>query len=199
MSWNYTSKDKVVAFAQVPTGLLEDEWSDWVEALIDEWMGTTFVGTSAHLNELHNGDNTPTLFVDHPPIVSVSLLEVDGGNFVLPSYVTYPYYIELIESSDSQVSTSLYRSHVFPSGVGNVKISYVGGSSVVPKKVEMAATMMVTAIATYASREGADASLKWSRVITTDGTNQTQTESSGLPSTLDGIMKKLLPRKVLIG
>ena len=63
MSYNYTTKIKVSALSQIPTTDLNDEWSDWVEALIDEYVGESYTGLTTHTAEKHDGDGSGILGV----------------------------------------------------------------------------------------------------------------------------------------
>ena len=194
MSYNYTTKIKVSALSQIPTTDLNDEWSDWVEALIDEYVGESYTGLTTHTAEKHDGDGSGILFVDHPPIVSVSAMSVDASTLTDSDYKVYNSYVKIISDPLSSVSDALYQRTVFPEGQQNVSITYVGGSATVPKRIEMAATQMIAQIALVYKREGSDASLKYSRVTRNDGDVSTTTESFGLQGTLYDIMKKYLNR-----
>lgn len=199
--WHYTTKTKVNNMFQSQSAELQDEWIQWVEDLIDDWTKTTYVATASYADEVHSGDGTPVLFVDHPPIVSVSdlKLEVDTNtdlSYTSADYKVFDNYIELINWRFSDISNALYQQNIFPEGVGNIKISYVGGSGTVPAKVEMCATMMVGAIYQTFKREGGDQSLRWGRVTRYEGDNPTTVEQAGLLGTLENIMKKFLPRGI---
>jgi hypothetical protein len=198
MSWNYTTAQRVATFAKIPVAEIQSDWSDWTEDLIDDFVGTTYTGTVSNLNEMHDGDGSPMLFVNNGPIVSVSALSISGGDFVSSDYKVFETYVELIGVRYTEQNTSLYHSAVFPVGVGNVLISYVGYTATVPPRVQLAATQMIATIALVNQREGADNSLKYSKVTQTQGDTVTTTAQIGLQSALINIMDKYLPPKVRI-
>ena len=198
MAWTYTTKAKVVSLSKCATADLQDEWSNWVEKLIDKWTGTTYVATTSYTSEVHSGDGTSSVFVDHPPIVSVSSIVVDDGAVASSEYVVFSHWVELTTYPTTLVADALYYTNAFPVGVGNIEISYVGGSATVPANVELAATQMVGAIAMVADRQGADLSLKYSRMTENTGDAETVTERLGLQATLRSIMRAYLGPRVMI-
>jgi len=198
MAWTYTTKEIVSAWAKIAQADLLDQYSDWAEALIDDWQGTTYLGTTAYTDEKHSGDGSSVVFVDHPPIVSVSAITVSTGQVSSSEYEIFPYYIQLTTDPLTETSNALWRPNVWPEGVGNILISYVGGSETVPKKVELAATQMVSVIASVSERQGADLSLKYSRTTENLGDSETMTERLGLQATLRSIMRAYLGPKVQI-
>src|SRR3972149_2421174 len=195
MPWTYTTKELVSGFAKVPEGELRDAWSNWVEDLINQHVGTSYTGTVTYTNEMHDGDGGSFLFVNHPPIVSVSALSISGGDMIPSDYKVYESFIELVGAPATEMSQALYRPSTFPVGAGNVLISYIGLSAAVPARVQLAGTQMVSLIALVNQREGADASLKYSKVTQTQGDTVTTTGSVGLQSGLMDIMKRYLPPK----
>lgn len=194
MSWNYASRALVSTFSQIPQNDLLDEYSDWAESLIDLWTGTTYTGTTTYTAEKHDGDDSGVVFVDHPPIVSVSSLSVDDSALTTSDYKVYSEWIKLVSTAMTEVSTSLYQESVFAKGEQNISITYVGGSATVPAYVKLAATQMISLIAMVSKREGSDASLKYSRVSRNDGDSMTTTENFGLQSGLMNILKNYVPR-----
>lgn len=198
MSWNYTTAQRVATFAKIPVAEIASDWSDWVEGLIDDYTGTSYAGTAVYTSEMHDGDGTSFLFVNNPPLVSVSALSVSGGGMVSSDYKVFETYIELVGSPITEMSQALFRPATFPVGVGNVLISYTGLSATVPARVQFAATQMISMVALVNQREGADNSLKYSRVTQTQGDIVTTTSQVGLQSGLLDIMKKYLDPKVRI-
>ena len=197
MSWNYTTKSKVSTFSQIPQADIQDWHSDWVEKLIDDYMGFTMTATTTYTDEIHNGDGSSSLFVYHPPIVSVSALSVSDGEYTASDYKVFNEYIEIVQTGRTEIAATVYRPAVFPIGVGNVLITYIGGTTTVPKNVELAATQMVATIALVTKREGSDASLKYSKTTRVDGDTETTIQRFGLQSSLIGIMKAYLHPKVM--
>jgi hypothetical protein len=194
MAWTYTSKIIVANFSKVPEGDLVDVWSTWAESLIDHHLGASYTGVQTYTEEMHDGDDTRFLFVNHPPIVSVTALSIGGGDMVDSDYKVYETYIELV----NLVNDNPTPEAIFPVGVGNVLISYTGLSGTVPGYVQLCATQMISMIALVNQREGADGSLKYSRVTQTQGDTVTTTSQVGLQKALMDIMDKYLPPKVRV-
>jgi hypothetical protein len=203
-SWHYTTPQQVTDLCGVPVGNLKDEWIQEVEDLIDRRVRTTFTGTTVYTDEMHSGDpsivgvGSAILFVKHPPIVSVSSLTVNSGSIASSQYKVFPYYLQLITGMWREVFGALYKPNTFPEGVGNILISYTGGSSTVPPKVRLCAKQMVATIALVAAHQGSDLSMKYSRVTETSGDTQTMSEKLGLQSSLNSIMNAYLSAGVLI-
>jgi hypothetical protein len=198
VAWTYTSKARVSHSCDIAEADLYDEWIEWVEYLIDQRKGTTYVGVTTYNSEIYSGDDTSVIFVKHPPIVSVTELIVDGGQVGSGNFKVFDHYLELSQYPQTLISEALWSPNTFPRGVGNIELTYVGGSAIVPKNVELAATQMVSAIAMVASRQGADFNLKYSRVTENVGDAETMTERLGLQATLNSIMRAYLGPKVML-
>lgn len=193
-TWHYTTKAIVSAFSQIPEADLSDSYIEWVEKLIDNFTDTTYTGTTTY-TETYSGDDTGILPLKHKPIVSVSDLSVDDADFTSSDYKVYDEHIELVSTTQTEVSNALYRASVFPVGEKNISVTYIAGSAIVPKNVELAATQMVALIAMINKREGSDASLKYSKTTRNDGDSNTVTETYGLQSGLNSIMKAYLQKR----
>jgi hypothetical protein len=191
-TWTYTSKAKVSHLSQIPEADLQDEWIDWVQAAIDDYEGTTYTGTTSYTEE-YSGDGTGILLLAHTPVVSVTSLAIEGGTYSASDYEVYTDHIELESSNPDEISGALGLNAIFPKGEKNISITYVAGNTVVPKRVEQAATQMVATIAAVNKREGSDLSIKYSRAKQ-EGDN-TVTETYSLQSALESIKKKYLKRK----
>jgi hypothetical protein len=182
MAWQLCTKQDVVNIHPVREEDLQDQWSDMVEALIRQYLGAPYLGTTQVItDEEHCGDGTTILQIRKAPIVSVSSLYVNGSYLTASDYAVFDTYIQL-------------RNQVFPKGILNVKVSYTSGESEVSETVKLAAAAMVIAILNYNRRMGADGSLKWSASERQVG-EQTPTKTVGLTSHLEQIMKRLLKRR----
>lgn len=182
MAWDLCSKEEVTSIQPVPADELKDFWSDTVEALIREHMGTPNLGSSAVVvNETHNGDNTNLLIVRQPPIISVQDIRISGVAVTASDYVIYPNRIELVAQR-------------FPEGVLNVQVDYTSGDLSVSPVVKLTAVAMIVAIINYRGRYGADSTLKWGAPDDKMGENSPNL-NVGLTSHLKQIMKRMLRRE----
>jgi hypothetical protein len=166
MAWTFVSKSVVAALPHTSIDELQDEWSDWVEALITEKQGYEYLGNATTITEeAHDGDNTPRLFVKYPPIASVT--EVKIGTLTptaitSTSYKVYDQYIELLNIYSTSLASAIDGvRNVFPKGTQNILITYVSGVDAIPAKVEMCAALMIAEIAKLNRRGGADNIIKF--------------------------------------
>lgn len=201
MAWTYIGKDEVANLYNIDTTDLRDEWSDWVEALISEYLGYTYIGTTTTItDEEHSGDGTPALYVKYPPIVSVTEVKVGTTSkttITSSSYKVFDDHIELINSEKTSVAEALNGpTTVFPVGVKNVSISYVSGLADVPKTVEFTAGLMIAEIAKYYQRGGSDASVKFVPTSFSRGEGSAVVAQRGLAATLQSIMRHNLRKRV---
>jgi len=183
MAWELCSKTDVSAIIPVAPSALKDEWSDMVEGLIKQKMGTPYLGTSQAITaEVHHGDGSAMLLVRKPPIISVEAIRSGEVALVSTDYVVFPTHI------------LLKGGQTFPQGIGNVEIDYTSGLTTVPGQVRLCAAMMIEAIYTHNNRMGADASIKWA-----DPDEMTKDKAParkiGLAAQLDGIMQRFLRRE----
>ena len=202
MAWTYCTKAMVVALYAVDATILQDEWSDWVEALISEHYGYAYIGDTATVtDEKHNGDGTSFLYVKYPPIVSVTSVSVGSTSptaLTSTSYKVFGDHIELINSPTSPLSLSMSGVRAtFPEGVGNVLTTEVSGLATVPGIVELTATQMVAEIAKVNKRGGADFTLKYTGQTNTRGQAMGVVAIRGLSATLQSIMKNNLRKRVI--
>ena len=170
MSWTFTTKAKVASFTGISSTALQDEWSDWVEGLIKDYMGVDYIGTTSSVTETHDGDGTNLVVVDSPPIVSVSSFSIDSVAVSSSDYKVYDGYVKLIALSNPLLVTAAQKLALYvPKGEQNVSITYTSGYATVPSKVEWASTQMIGLIAQYSQRKGVDASLQFSSPTETKG------------------------------
>ena len=202
MAWTYVTKTIVAALHNVDADILQDEWSTWVEAMISEHMGYKYVGETATITaEKHSGDGTPYVYVDYPPIVSVSSLElgtVTTNVITSTSYKVWDDHVELVNDATTDLSASMRGPiNYFPIGVQNISITYVSGLATVPAIVQFTAAQMIAEIAKYKQRGGADHSTKFVPAQSRRGEGQAVVVERGLAATLQGIMRNTLRKRVI--
>jgi len=191
MAWKLCSKEDVMALYPVLEGELKDQWSNFAESLIQQYMGQKYLGISQIItNEYYNGDGTFVLRLKNTPIISVQSIlvgnttETTGGLLELSSsdYVIFPTYIALI-------------GQVFPAGELNIQVSYTSGQLVadVPYNVNFCAASMIIAMLQHRRKLGSDSSIKWSDVEQKGG-EKSQVTQRGLISQLNKIMIETLRR-----
>ncbi len=182
MAWTLCSKEDVQNLHPIAETELQDQWSEQVEALIRQHLGTPYLGTTQSITEeLHSGDDTSILRVNKPPIISVSELKINTVTITAADYAVFPTYIQL-------------KSQTFIDGTLNVSVSYVSGGITVDPTIKLAAAAMIIAIINYNRRMGADGSIRWGRPEERLG-EETPNRNPGLTSHLTIIMKRLLRRK----
>lgn len=182
MAWKLCSKQDVIDIHPCQDEDLKDNWSEMVESMIRQHLGTPYLGDEEVISEeLHSGDGTSMLAVRKPPIVSVSEIKVNDLTLTAAEYVVFESYVQL-------------RYETFPVNVLNVSISYTSGGLTIDPQVQLCAAAMVVAIINYKSRMGADASLKWGDPERKTG-EETPNLNVGLTSHLQTIMRRTLRRK----
>lgn len=188
MAWTLCSKEEVAAMYPVLTGNLDDTWSEFVEGLIRQHMGQPYLGVETTVtDELHNGTGTAVIRVNHPPIASVTSLEIEGTALASSNYTVDNNVIYLLNDL------------LFPVGIKNVAVTYVSGVAAgsIPYEVRFCAATMVIAIMQFKSRVGSDSSIKWSDLDAKIGAQST-TAQKGLVSQLNLIMQGTLRRPVVM-
>lgn len=179
MAWTLCTKQDVINIQPCREEELLEQWSDMVEAMIRAYKGTPYLGaTQAITDEFHSGSGNTVLKVRCPPIQSVSSLTVNEIALDADEYVVFPTYVQL-------------RYDTFLSGILNIKVSYVSGSTTVDPTVNLAAAAMIIAILNYYRRMGADSSLKWGDPRDKQG-EEGPNLNIGLTSHLQAIMKRTI-------
>lgn len=181
MAWELCSKEEAVALHPFPVSDLKDFWSEMVDDMIREHLGTPNLGLSVVVvNETHDGMGNNLLIVREPPIISVEAIRIHGVAMTSEEYVIYSSRIELTNEN-------------FPTGVLNVQVDYTSGDETVPARIKGTAAAMIAAVINYNQRYGADSSIKWSSPDDTVG-ETTPNLNVGLTSHLKTIMKRMLRR-----
>jgi hypothetical protein len=197
MAWTLVSKATVATLHQLDTNDLQDVWSNWVEALIQEHMGYESIGvTTTITGEKLDGNGTPILYVKKPPIVSVTSLSI-GSPISSTSYEVYADYIQLVGTEQTALSAAIYGGvSVFPKGQKNITISYESGLVSVPPLVEFAAAEMIAEITKFYQSAAANNNTKFLPTrVNRDGRDIML--DRGLAATVKGIMATLLRKRVI--
>lgn len=182
MAWKLCSKEEVILIHPYPVADLKDFWSEVVETLIKEHLGTPHLGEAIVItNETHSGDHTNVLIVRKPPIVSVEELRISATAMVSTGYVAFQNHIELIAER-------------FPKGILNVQVDYTSGDETVSPTVKLTAAAMIAAMINYRERYGADSTMKWGSGDQESG-ETTPNLNVGLTSHLRTIMRRMLRRE----
>ena len=182
MAWELCSKEEVILIHPYPVANLKDFWSDVVETLIREHLGTPHLGQSIVItNETHSGGRTNVLIVRKPPIISVEELRISAVSLVSTGYVVFQNHIELIAQR-------------FPEGILNVQVDYTSGDENISPTVKLTAAAMIAAMINYRERYGADSTMKWGSGEQESG-ETTPNLNVGLTSHLRTIMRRMLRRE----
>jgi len=185
MAWTLCSKADVMSIHPISASALNDFWSETVEALIRQHLGTPYLGLQQVItSEKHDGDSSYLVIVKNPPIISVTSFIANDYLYPASEYEVRGNAVEL-----------LYQA--LPEGHLNVIITYVSGTpqqEAIDPVVRMTAAAMVVAIANYNSRAGADGSIKWGSAEQKEA-EPTPTFKIGLTSNLVTIMKRMLRRE----
>ena len=192
MAWNLCSKADVISIHPTQESVLQDFWSDSVEAMIRRHVGNPNLGTiRAVANEAYSGDDSMILMVKQPPVISVEALRINGVPLQASDYLVIPNGIQL-------------RYQVFSEGNLNVLVSYTSGTYLdsitglgnIDPVTRLCAAAMIVAILQYRGRAGADSSIKWGSAEPKEGTNGPNMDI-GMVDNLTTIMRRLLRRNSL--
>ena len=191
--WNYCSKQDVADYSGLSQSKLKDAWSDIVESMIQEHVGTDYGGTTTY-TEAYDGDGTDTLILNNTPVSSVASLSI--GDTALSSSLYEVYnagYIRLVSSTGSDLDEAMGTvQSVFPKGTQNIDVVYVAGNASVPGYVRLAAILMVTELALVSERAGADGSLSISRSTQRAGFGDIRPRSTDVSGALRTIMQNTI-------
>jgi hypothetical protein len=200
MAWTYVSRDVVAHLTHVSEENLQDEWSNWVEALIQEHMGYETIGTNTTItSEKHDGDGSNVLFVKKPPIISVTELKLGSTSPTALSstaYKVYGQYVKLVSNPSYTIAYS-NETNIFPVGTQNIEITYVSGLATVPMTVQLCAAVMIGEIAKSHRKGGADNTLMYPVPDRTQGQRSGVRAERGLLATLRSHMNNTLRKRVI--
>ncbi len=192
MPWTFCTKADVISIHPTNEAALADLWSDAVEDMIRQYLGTPFLGQNIPVvGELHNGDRSTYLMVNNPPVVSVEQVIINGTQLTPTDYQVTTHGIEL-------------KREVFPEGYLNAQIDYTSGGGgldangqpTVSPIIRLCAAAMIVSVLTFRGRAGADSSLKWGNTPVKEG-GETVTIDMGMADHLSRLMKRMLRRDKL--
>lgn len=103
---------------------------DRVTNFIQKYCNRKF--TKSNYDEYYDGSGAGYLFLPNYPIVSVSLLEIDG---IIKTSTDYAIYVD--------AGMIRLKNGKFSEGVLNVHVLYTAGYSTIPKDLEQACTELV--------------------------------------------------------
>jgi hypothetical protein len=204
MPWTLVSKAVVAALHTVDADSLQDEWSEWVEDMIQDRVGIKYLGTTATItDETHNGNGTLAVYVKYPPIVSVASLSIGTSTpsaISSSSYKVFTDRVELINSPGTATSTALrYPNYVFPVGTQNIQVSYTSGLDTVPPHVQFIAARMVAEVAKSYQRMGSDGASRYIPAQQSTGAGKASAIDRGLEGALEKIVATLRRRYIPLG
>lgn len=158
MTWLYCTKEDVSDHTGVSVDRLKDSWSEEVEDLINEHVGFSFSEIASY-TEAIDGDGSDTIFLSNYPVLSVESLSVGGVQMSVGGYEFYrDGHIRLVHSEGTPIARSMGDGASFPVGQKNIEVTYRAGTSEVPGRVKLAASMMIAQISLVRERAGSDGS-----------------------------------------
>lgn len=183
MAWSLCKKEDVMSIHPVAESVIQDFWSDSVEAMIRQYMGAPNLGLQTTVTEYYDGPGTNILMVKSPPLISVTSLSVGGATISSADYILTDNSIQLL-------------NQIFPVGQLNITLTYLSGSATlgpdnIDPIVRMTAAAMVVAVLQYRTRAGADSSIKWGKAEAQSG-EPSPNMNIGLTSHLQTIMRRML-------
>lgn len=104
-------------------------------------------------NELHDGDDTHLLSLDHTPIQAIESLSIDGQAIDPTEVKIYPSYIKLDETYTYDARLRGF-DRVFGRGVQNVSVSYQAGFLQAPFEIQEACMLQVVFLQNLGNRQG---------------------------------------------
>lgn len=199
MAWVLCSREDVSRYLGLSEDRIDDYFSEWVEGLIEEHVGTSYSDiATTHTDEEYDGDGTDTLMLRHFPVTSVSSLSVDDAAVGTSQYKVYSGgFIRLVHSKDSPILDAMnFPGATFPFGQKNVKVTYIVGQTAIPAHVRFCAVQMIAQIALVHERMGGEGSLALSMASTRQaGDRDRPTWTADLTGKMNTIMRNMLGRK----
>lgn len=183
MAWEFCSKQDVMDIHPIDESALKDSWSDFVQGLIVQHKGNPYLGNPTTVSdEYHNGDGTDIVFVNKPPILSVTSLQLNGSSLLSSDYIVSSNHIQL-------------RYGFFTKARANIVLTYESGVDLadIDDTVRFCAALMIVAIVNYRGRMGADSSIRFANAEVKEG-EKTPNVNIGLLTHLKAIMRSTLRR-----
>lgn len=186
MAWTIATKEDVRSLYKQDVDTLEDNWSDYAESLLLEYINKPIgeITTDTTFTEYISGEGYNVILTDRPitSLTAITILidDADNENVVLDDVRTVQNEI-------------IYEIDNFPQGSRNIKVEYEG--TVPEKKVyNLAVVLMIIAIMNFEGRKGADSNIEWANLSDEFG-NETANENLGLASHLNAILDEFIGRK----
>ena len=145
---NYTTAQKVANLLGICSTLIKPDWIVWADSQVESRLGKTYSEVTV-VEEPYDGTDTDILVLDKSPITSVTKVEYLQDYTPLPVwYELIPTYWRLYAPAGyirliPDLTGTLIEIGCFEEGVQNWRVSYKYGYAIVPKLVELLATLMV--------------------------------------------------------
>lgn len=199
MAWELFTKQNV----QDDTGVASNDMTDLMyEAAVAEaekWLRRKLTAPATY-TEVFDGDGTDTIFVAHPPIVSISSLSITGVAIDSGSYEVYPHYIRLTGLRYNEFYESIFGpSPVFPIGTQNISLTYSGGivAANVPKNIIYGLERIVAEMSLSEQRKGSDASFAFDFAQASQSMESSPEPGAGLGRNITAIMRTWMGKGVM--
>lgn len=82
MAWVICSRQDVQDLANIPQNALPDSWSEMVEGLIRQHVGSPYIGKTETTSESHTGTGDGIITVDRSPIAYVNSIYINGIEYL---------------------------------------------------------------------------------------------------------------------
>jgi len=142
----YTTKTKVAYLLGVEESVIQDEWIQWSEEELEERTQKAFREITV-TNKCYDGSGSDELILDEYPITEVTKIEYLYQ--YQPTEIWYllaaQYYKLYTKNGIVKLTpdlSGLTDIDAFEEGVQNIRITYKYGYTVVPKIVELLATLL---------------------------------------------------------
>lgn len=195
MAWTVATKADVQTLFPLDTAALKDQWSTWAETLLLEYLGEDTVAditTTTNFVEYLSGHDGRVLLTKYPitTLNSVSIVKESGTEVQSTSN-----YRNIGNELIAKLSTTVPDEYeYFPKGYRNIVVDY---DTTIPDKeiYKLACVMMITAMANFEGRKGADADMEWGALGGSDYAGGTATMNIGLVSYLNAILDQVIGKK----
>lgn len=195
MAWTVATKDDVRTLFPLDADDLKDQWSDWAEALLLDYLGRSDVAdvtSTTNFVEYLSGNGGSVLLTSNPINTLNSVSIVYGDSTVSQSVTNYRNIGNQLLVNKSNTVPDEYE--YFPDGYRNIKVDY---DTVVPNQeiYKLATVMMIVAMANFEGRKGADADMEWGVIGNSSYASGTATMNVGLVSYLNAILDQVIGKK----
>jgi len=150
--------------------------------LIDNYCQSNFQNNTV-TDEIVSGNGSKWLKLKYSPILTVTKLEEDQGDFDNPNWVEIDAEDFKIPSEHGEADNLLLCDKGFTKGIGNYRVSYTWGYESVPDIVKTIACRIAAAL-----KQDPDVQIKRESV----GSYSVEfSESGGIKDTIDQLLKEL--------